>query len=122
MKTYEELQELAKKLHKEKEDKKREDIEKEISKIELRIANELFGNAEEIEWYGGLYKESIEQLLKSGFSVEYRNPNYIQISSIHIIYKSDNPVFIDKWQEDTDRIHLKYMAKNKKSFWQKLFS
>jgi hypothetical protein len=122
MKTYEELRELAKEVQIRQDAELQKAIDEQICKIEQRIADELFSGAKEIEWYGKLYPECIRQLLKSGFSVEHRNPNYIQISSIHIIYKSDNPVYLDKWQEDTDRHHLKYMAKNKKSFLQKLFS
>jgi hypothetical protein len=75
-----------------------------------------------MEWYGYLYPDTILQLIKSGFSVELRNPNYALVGSIHQIYKSDNPAYLDKWQEDTDRIKLNRMIEKKKSFWQKLFS
>jgi hypothetical protein len=122
MKTYKELQQLAKELQEKENDRIHKIISEQISKIEERIAMDLNNGINIVEWYGYLYPETILQLINSGFSVELRNPNYALVSSITQIYKSDNPVYLDKWQEDTDRIKLNRIIENKKSFWQKLFS
>ena len=122
MKTYKELQQLAKELQEKENDRIHKIISEQISKIEERIAMDLNNGINIVEWYGYLYPETILQLINSGFSVELRNPNYALVSSITQIYKSDNPVYLDKWQEDTERIKLNRIIENKKSFWQKLFS
>jgi hypothetical protein len=122
MKTYKELQQLAKELQEKENDRIHKIISEQISKIEERIAMDLNNGINIVEWYGYLYPETILQLINSGFSVELRNPNYALVGSITQIYKSDNPVYLDKWQEDTERIKLNRIIENKKSFWQKLFS